>query len=186
MANITEDPLIVTVYLSKQGKELLTKRIEKVLAELDAIRAEKEIAYTASGDTWHDNPGFNALEQAEHRKALEVRELQIIYSTGEVKSVDPRPTDVVGIGSIVQYSQLVENTGQEESGSYEIVGFGESDPTCRKIAYDSPIGSVLFGLKVGESVEAGIFIPAKKSICYFEVTGLFPSWQEALVEGRND
>ncbi len=61
----------MAVYLSKQGKELLGKRIEKALAELDAIRAEKEIAYTASGDTWHDNPGFNALEQAEHRKAVE-------------------------------------------------------------------------------------------------------------------
>ena len=166
------------MYLSKQGKELLGKRIEKVLAELEAIRAEKEIAYTASGDTWHDNPGFNALEQTEHRKAIEVRDLQSIFSTGEVMPTEPRPVQVVGIGSIVSFLQFIENTGEEERGVFEIVGYGESDPVSRKISYDSPIGSVLFGQSIGESFEDGVFVPAKKSRCYFEVTGLFSSWDE--------
>ncbi len=174
----------MAVYLSKQGKELLGKRIEKALAELDAIRAEKEIAYTASGDTWHDNPGFNALEQAEHRKAVEVRDLQTVFTTGEIKPTEPRPIEAVGIGSIVRFLQIVEETGEEETGVYEIVGFGESDPASRKIAYDSPIGAVLFGQKIGECLEDGVFVPAKKSLCYFEVTGLFSSWDEANAAER--
>lgn len=170
----------MATFLSKSGKDLLGKRIELALRELDDIRKEKEIAYTASGDTWHDNPGFNALEQAEHRKVVEIRELQTIFSTGEVKNIEPRPINFVDIGSIVKYLQIVDNTGEEIYGVFEIVGYGESDPNSKKIAYDSPVGSVLFGLKIGECKDEGIYIPIKKSICFFEVIKLFSSWDDVI------
>lgn len=166
------------VYLSMEGKNLLVQKIQNILTEIEEIRAEKAIAYTLSGDTWHDNPGFNALEQSEHRKVSEVLKLQNILSTAKIKNIIPRPIKKVDIGSIVEFIQIVDSTGDEENNFYEIVGYGESNPSLKKISYDSPIGSMLFGLSIGECKENGLYIPAKCSICHFEIVKLYSSWDE--------
>ena len=52
----------------------------------------------------------------------------------------------VEAGSVVE----VENDG--EKMKLEIVGSDESDPVNGRISIDSPIGSALFGYKVGDTV----------------------------------
>ena len=164
------------VFITKEGRILLGARIAKSSADLDNIRKEKAIAYHLSGDTWHDNPGFNALEQAEHRKTLELAEFQNILMTAELKQVDPRPIEIVDVGSIVECLQICDRDGSEKKYLFEIVGFGESDPNSKKIAYDSPVGKILMGHRIGESDEEGVFIPAVKSICFYEILALHSDW----------
>ena len=51
--------------ITAEGKEKLQAQIEKLTKDLEKLREEKANAYVLTGDTWHDNPYFNQLEQAE-------------------------------------------------------------------------------------------------------------------------
>ena len=53
------------IRITENGLECLNQKITEMEKLVKDIQAEKTIAYTASGDGWHDNPGFNQLEQKE-------------------------------------------------------------------------------------------------------------------------
>lgn len=163
-----------TVYLSAKGLELLNARLKRVNEELAAIRAEKSIAYTASGDTWHDNPTFNRLEQDEKRKAREVAELASLVGTARVFSFEVRNTMRVQFGSIVHFRRYYKVSGEEEELVQEVVGYGETDTTKSQVAYNAPMMRALIGLRVGETKET----KSPKGQVEYEVLGLFPNWEE--------
>lgn len=167
----------MAVYLSPNGRELLTKQLAKCERELEEIREEKNIAYTLSGDTWHDNPGFNQLEQAEARKCQDIAAINEMLSSALICTYDNRCVTSVKIGSIVRCS--VEWTddpaGKVDEKIFEIVGFGEGDPAQNRITYDSPMGKALLHHEPGEQVSSVI---AGKPV-EIEVVALFPSWEDA-------
>jgi len=166
----------MSIYLTENGKKLLYARIAKLEQELIDIRAEKAIAYTASGDTWHDNPGFNALEQSEHRKAQEISEINKKIETATICNISVRNISNVEVGSIVKCVRYMPNN-DEKIFVWEIVGFGESEPTKSKISYDSPIGSILMDLSIGEESEE-VFIPSKKLCVTYEVLDFYSKWED--------
>ena len=140
------------------------------------IRAEKAIAYTASGDTWHDNPGFDALEQSEHRKAKEISELNKKKETATICDISIRNMSSVEVGSIVRCVRYTPKN-DEQIFIWEIVGFGESEPSQLKISYDSPVGSVLIGLSIGEESEE-VFIPSEKLSVTYEILNFYSDWKD--------
>jgi len=166
----------MSIYLTKNGKSLLYERIEKLEKELVDIRAEKAIAYTVSGDTWHDNPGFNALEQSEHRKATEIYELNKKIEAATICDISIRNTSSVKVGSIVRCVRYTQKN-DDQIFIWEIVGLGESDPSQLKISYDSPVGSVLMGLSVHEESEK-VFIPSEKMYVTYEILKFYLDWKE--------
>lgn len=155
----------------------MTTQRAKYERELEEIREEKNIAYTLSGDTWHDNPGFNQLEQAEARKCQEIAALLEMLSTAVLCTYDNRSVTSVKIGSIVRCAieRLDDASGKVEEKTFEIVGYGESDPTQGKITYDSPMGRALLHHEPGELISATV---AGKSV-EIEVVELFASWEDA-------
>jgi transcription elongation GreA/GreB family factor len=165
---------IMAIYLSAKGREILEARLKKCERELVDIREEKNIAYTLSGDTWHDNPGFNQLEQAESRKCKEISEILEKISTALPCNYDNRSTNIVQIGSIVQCFIERSHTSNQrsEENIFEIVGFGESNPNEKKITYDSPLGRALLHHEPGEVISTTI---AGKPV-EIEIIKLFPSW----------
>ena len=58
----------------------------------------------------------------------------------------------VNVGSIVKIKDLSDGEVEE----YSIVGSAEADPLEGKISNESPVGSKLIGLKVGDQVEIEI------------------------------
>lgn len=165
------------IYITENGKKILYKRIKKLENEIKAIREEKAVAYTLSGDSWHDNPGFNSLEQAEHRKVGEICDLNKKIDNAIICTTSVRNMSVVKVGSIIKCLRYVSSNDSENYFIWEIVGFGESDPANNKISYDSPIGSVLMNLSIGEESEA-VFLPSENEEVTFEVIEFYSNWKD--------
>ena len=62
--------------VTKEGLVGLKNRLSEKIEQLQLIREEKAHAYSASGDGWHDNPGWIQLGQQEELLANEVNLLQ--------------------------------------------------------------------------------------------------------------
>lgn len=164
------------IYLTPKGHDILNARLQKAKADLEEIRKEKAIAYSVSGDGWHDNPGFNQLQMNEQTKIGEICDLQAKKAEAVLCTVTPRRTDVVAIGSIVSCERINEKTGEMQSRTWEIVGYGEADPTNNRIGYDSPIARALLRLSPGESRTAH----SPNGEVTYQVLGLYASWEEAM------
>lgn len=163
--------------ITSNGESLIIDRIKKLDSEITAIREEKAIAYTASGDTWHDNPGFNSLEQAEHRKAKEMVELKDLLTISYKIDITKRNTTFVDVGSIVKCVRISidDPLSTEATEIWEIGGFGESDPKKNVLSYETPVGSALMGCKPDTETEQ-TEIAGKNYI--FEIVDLYNSWNE--------
>ena len=118
------------------------------------IQAEKNIAYTASGDGWHDNPGFNQLEQKEFQAVNELHQLKLKRDKSILIKTDKRNTQTIQIGSIVKVQQYFQKNKSSRIVIWEIVGHQESEIKLNKIAYDTPVGIALIGKKKDENVES--------------------------------
>ncbi|OGG51350.1 hypothetical protein A2704_03760 [Candidatus Kaiserbacteria bacterium RIFCSPHIGHO2_01_FULL_54_36b] len=165
------------IYVSEAGLEALKERLKKEGEELAAIRAEKAHAYTATGDTWHDNPYFNRLEQDEKRKAGDTAELESLIASAQV-FVPNRNTTRVQLGSIVHMNRYYKVSGEEEEVVWEIVGYGETDAPKRQVAYNAPLARTLMGLHVGETAQS----ETPKGPAEYEVVALYASWDDVPLQ----
>ena len=154
--------------LTKQGLEILKSKLSIKIEELKALREEKAHAYTASGDGWHDNPGWTQLGQQEEILAKDVFSLQEKISSAivvENSKIDPNR---VNIGCLVEYQMVRNNIISKQT--LNIVGNCESDIRNKRISVESPMGKALFNMKIGEEKElqlpAGSFKIKIESINY--------------------
>jgi transcription elongation factor GreA len=140
------------VYLTSSGKKILMEELKKLHGSLEELTAEKNDAYHNSGDTWHDNPTFNELEQKEGRMMLKIREKQKLLYDAVIIDTEQRNIERVAIGSIavVEKHTKQENSYSTFTETWEIVGFSESDPDHNKVAYNTPLGKILMNMKQGE------------------------------------
>ncbi len=163
------------IYMTPQGAKELSDRIEDAERRLAEIRAEKAIAYHLSGDTWHDNPGFNQLEQQETQQAETITLWRTQLSEATIVDPDPPNTSRVTIGSIVRFEATNEGTGEMKRYLCRIVGFGEGDPTRLEISYNSPIGRGIMRLVPGDERE----ISDERGKFSYRVLLLYPNWEDA-------
>jgi transcription elongation factor GreA len=160
------------VKITPAGVKILQQNIENLKNDLKFVREEKNIAYTLCGDTWHDNPHFNKLEQDERQLDKRIREIENIITSAIHIELDTRDTDTVQIGSIVQcYCEYPDFTEEEV---YEIVGYGESNVDENKLFYDSPVAKNLLGLTVGDKVS--FETPVGKTT--FKIIKMYNTWDE--------
>lgn len=162
------------IYVSKAGLARLNERREKMNEELKVLRAEKAVAYTATGDTWHDNPYFNKLEQDEKKKAQDVGEINELIANAQVFLLEKRDTVRVRLGSIVLLNRYYKVSGEEEELVWEVVGYGETDVSQKRVAYNAPMVRALIGLHIGEIGASD----GPKGPVEYEVVALFPSWDD--------
>jgi len=154
--------------LTKQGLDILKSRLTKKIEELKTLREEKAHAYSASGDGWHDNPGWTQLGQQEEILATEVFNLQEKISSSVIVEANKIDLDRVNIGCTVEYRMSKSNSVSIQS--MNIVGNGESDVRNKRISIDSPVGKALFNMRIGDEKEiqlpAGFFKIKIQSINY--------------------
>lgn len=161
----------MTVQITSQGRELVLKTIADMKKDLKVLREEKNIAYTLCGDTWHDNPHFNKLEQDEKIMDKRIQDIEKTLSLAEFIEIGNRDTEQVSLGSIVLC--LCEYPDFIEEEVYEIVGYGESNIEENKLYYDSPVAKNLLGLKVGDL--STFETPAGKAS--YKVLKMYDGWE---------
>lgn len=162
-------------YITESGRQQLETRISEQNQKIRTIQAEKSIAYTASGDGWHDNPGYNQLIQLEERAITELKNLEQQLASGVLWLRPDRNTAQVQIGSIVRFSMQTARDRMPREVVYEIGGHGESDLGRQLISYTSPIGAALYELLPGAGVD--VQIPAGRTRLH--VLDLYATWEEA-------
>lgn len=138
--------------MKKDEKILMTPEgflaLEEELNELkerrpEVIKAIKEAR--ALGDL-SENAEYDTAKNEQGRIEARIKEIEYKLEHSEVMEGSK---DTVSIGSLVKIKYIED--GEEEE--YKIVGSLEADPFENKISNESPIGSALFGKKVGDVIE---------------------------------
>lgn len=146
--------------ITKERKLELEKKLESMQDKLRVLESEKALAYTATGDTWHDNPYFDLLRRDEEALVKEIKETEKFLYTVEIIENIGENKGVVDIGSNIKCICRYSFDDESEELEIRIVGHGEGSGDGNKIAYDSPVGQNLMGYKKGDVVEFSV--PAGK------------------------
>lgn len=144
--------------LTRKGRESLEKKLTEKQLELKLLLEEKAHAYTASGDGWHDNPGWIQIGQKEEVLSKEIGKLQDKLSNSKMIDINPNSIDKVQLGLYVTFEQLNLQTKKTIQMAFHIATDEEADIKKNIISMNSPIGKALYGLKVNQS--ASITLPA--------------------------
>lgn len=143
---------MTTQIMTPQGLERLQQKLAAMHARLKEIQAEKAHAYHASGDGWHDNPGWLQLGQQEEQLSADIQKVQLRLAAARVVDTSvPNADGSVQIGSTVTYTMQAVQGGKLVEWAMEIAGSGESNIKEKRISYDSPIGAALLGKKTGDT-----------------------------------
>ncbi|MBQ3280568.1 transcription elongation factor GreA [Candidatus Saccharibacteria bacterium] len=131
------------VHLTAEGKKDLEKELADLIAKRPEI-AEKIATARAFGDL-SENEEYSSARAEQKMTENRILEIQDILKNAKVIKAGKRTT--VSLGTAVKL-----DLGDRKM-EYTVVGATEADPTKGKISNESPIGKVIMGLKVGESVE---------------------------------
>ena len=162
--------------LTPEGKQQIEANLNDLRVQLKNLEEEKAVAYNLTGDTWHDNPYFNALTQSERALNEKIREAEETLAKAEVVDSNSRSIETVEIGSIIRCICKYPSFSNEQV--YEIAGHGETNLSNGKIAYDSPVGQNLMGHKSGDIVS--FKTPAGNAT--YEIVRFYPDWDAAKNE----
>lgn len=143
------------VYLTEQG-------LEDIKSELDVLKKIKRPEATERIQKARDFA--NSEENTEYDSAMEeqaIIENRILTLENVVKNAsliqEESSNDFVVIGSTVK----IEMDGDIDE--FTIVGKLEANPAKKKISNESPVGSAILGVRVGEEVE--VHTPIVKYKC---------------------
>ena len=136
-----------------EGYRKLLCEHERLKKELDEIQFQMGREASIDNDL-RENPMYMELRRrAEYTLPKKLAEIEHALASCQVISND----ELAKIDtSIVRFGTRV--TIADEDGkisSYEIVGYGESDPNLGRISYLAPFARKLLGKKVGDTVLAG-------------------------------
>src|SRR5207248_4354825 len=108
-------------------------------------------AVDVSSETWHDNPAFDEAQQQARAAYTKLKELEAIRAQAVIVTEKPSG-DTVEVGCRVRYARS-DIRGDDEVivGSYFLVD-GDED----EVSAQSPLGRLLLGAKVGDSVSGAI------------------------------
>lgn len=133
------------IYMTREGVGELEQEYAKLIIRRKPI-AERIKTAREFGDL-AENAEYTSARQEQERVEGRIAEIDHILSNATVIK-KPKAANLVQLGSIVK---LAANNGK--SREFQIVGTVEADPLSGKISDESPIGRILMGRKVGESIE---------------------------------
>ncbi len=139
------------IYFTQKGIDLFLQKIkrdEDVISEMSS-----RLGYLAEvgGDQYHDN--FSYEQQTMELRMLSGKinkDYKVLEKAFIVKDSDNRDKRSVFIGATVkiEFNQDIQ--------SWNILGYGESDPKNHKVAYNTPLGSALMGKKINDVFDYNI------------------------------
>lgn len=132
-------------YFTRRGLIKLHKEIEGLENKLKELQSQTAYVAEVGGDQYHDNASYEML-------SIDIRGMDRRLSDAHrclnqaILVELPMNFDKVTIGSRVRIVRDGEET------TWEIVGFGESDPDRNMLAYNTPLASLIMGKRKGEIV----------------------------------
>ncbi len=136
-------------YVTAEGYDQLQQECKRLLALLE--ETQRQMGREASIDNdLRENPEFMELRRrATYTIPQQLAEIERVLSNCVIV---PRTTLAQIDVSEVRFGTRVVLEGDGEVLSYEIVGYGESDPRAGRISYLTPLAGTLLGLTVGAAV----------------------------------
>ena len=138
-------------YLSKQRYDEIAAELKHLINVVYPKVTDDLAEASAQGDR-SDNAGYREARRIQAKTISRIRFLQKILEHSRVIDPDVLPTDRVCLLSRVEFTNLSTNTRMV----FKIVSPHEMDLEAGKISLKSPIGAVLMGRRVGETVEAQV------------------------------
>lgn len=136
-------------YFTRRGLTKLCQEIEKLEKKLRELQLQTAHVAEVGGDQWHDNASYDLL-------VIDLRGMDRRLSDAHrclnqaILVESPTDFEKVTIGTCVK----IVRDGEEIT--WEIVGFGESDPDRNMLAYNTPLASLIMGKRRGEVVSGAI------------------------------
>lgn len=131
------------VHLTADGKKDLERELSELIAERPKI-AEKIATARAFGDL-SENEEYSSARSEQKMAENRILEIQEILKNAKVIKTGKRMA--VALGSNVK----IDLGGRKVE--YAVVGATEANPLDGKISNESPIGKVIMGHKVGETLD---------------------------------
>jgi transcription elongation factor GreA len=131
--------------------------LEKLTAELAVLRSKRgailEGIKAGTEGAGVLGPAAAHLDAPDELARLDRQIAMLEDRLGSATVVQPDPADgVLGVGE----SARVRDLDSGELVEYRLVGAGEADPAAGSISYVSPVGSALFGRRVGDVIEVEV------------------------------
>jgi transcription elongation factor GreA len=138
--------------LTKEGLERLTQelnQLESVGREEIAERLQRAFE-DGQDDDFVENAELEAARNAQVFLETRIQEIKDILRNYQIIDQNKnKPRDIVRVGNWV----TVVEDGFDEEERYHLVGPAEADPAEGRISNESPLGKVLLGRKVGDTVD---------------------------------
>ncbi len=139
-----------TIFLTKQGHELMRQEMEQAQKILYEEIPEKLKASKMNGGDLRENKEYMYLQSQQQYYEREVRRLTSVLEVAEILPEDQISKDEIGIGS----NFILLDLTQKESGTFALVSAAEVDLDKGKISVASPVGKLLLGKREGDEVMA--------------------------------
>lgn len=137
-----------TIYLTKQGHDLMRQEMEQAQRILYDEIPEKLKASKMNGGDLRENKEYMYLQSQQQYYEREVRRLSAVLEVAEILPEDQIPSDEIGLGT----SFILQDLVLKESGSFSLVSPVEVDLEMGKISVASPAGKMLLGKREGDEV----------------------------------
>jgi len=139
-----------TIFLTKQGYELMRQEMEQAQKTLYEEIPEKLKASKMNGGDLRENKEYMYLQSQQQYYEREVRRLTSVLEVAEILPEDQISKDEIGIGS----SFILQDLTLKESGTFTLVSAAEVDLENGKISVASPVGKLLLGKRESDEVTA--------------------------------
>ncbi len=136
------------VFFTAEGLEKIESEIEYLKTVRRKEVSERIKVALGYGDL-SENSEYDEAKNEQAQVEERIAKLEMMLRNAKVIDENKLNKEVVNIGSKVKIKNLLD--GEEDE--YSIVGSAEADPLEGKISNESPVGSKLIGLKVGDTVE---------------------------------
>jgi len=135
-----------SVYLTAEGVENLRHELDHLVNVKRPALAERLHRAIQQGDL-SENADYIAAKEEQGFLEGRIQQIEAMLRSAVIIQEDG-PKDEVALGSRV----TVVEEGVEEAETFRIVGAAEADPTNGKVSNESPLGRVLLGHRVGDTV----------------------------------
>jgi len=133
--------------VTKEGKKNMQAELDLLTARVPLIA--QAIADAREKGDLRENAEYHASREELSMVNAKIQELKGKLSRAVVVDESQIDTSRVAFGAKVKLEDLKDKSVEE----WQLVGDGEDDALENKILTSSPMGSVLLGKKVGETVE---------------------------------
>lgn len=151
------------IFFTREGLEKIENEIEYLKTVRRKEVSERIKIALGYGDL-SENAEYDEAKNEQAQVEERIAKLELMVRNARIIDEDSLTDDVVNIGSTVRVKDLED----DEEDEFVIVGSVESDPLEGKISNESPVGSKLIGLKVGDVAE----VEVPDGIIKYEVIGI--------------